>query len=151
MNRPTGWPDARIESELRKFLAGRPVWPSYAEFVAGGRGTLREAITKRHGARAWAELIGVEWIERRSGYAPRWTAERVRRELEPFLEQRTLWPSRKEFEAAGLKTLRDALQRLGGVDMWAAEFGLPRATLASGSTRVWDEQRIEEAVKSLCR
>jgi hypothetical protein len=151
MKRATRWTDARIEAELRQFLAGRSVWPSYAEFVAARRSSLREAVTKSHGARAWAARIGVEWVERLPGYAPRWTAERVRQELKPFLARRTEWPSRQEFEAAGLKPLRDALQRLGGVDAWATEFELQRPTRRSGSIRIWDEQRLEQAIAPLVK
>jgi hypothetical protein len=60
-----------------------------------------------------------------------------------------VWPSRKEFEATGLKGLRDAVHRLGGVDVWAAEFDLRRSSRASGSTRVWSEQRLEQAIGPL--
>jgi len=54
-----------------------------------------------------------------------------------------------EFEAAGLKTLREAINRLGGTETWAAEFGLPRPNLSVGSVRVWDERRLEEAIGPL--
>jgi hypothetical protein len=148
MKRSTGT-DEDIDAELRRFLADRRVWPSYNEFVATGRGGLRRAITAHGGARAWASRMGIEWVERLPGYAPRWTVERVRAELEPFLEGRTVWPSRVEFEAAGLKTLREAINRLGGAEAWAAEFGLPRPNLSVGSDRVWDERRLEEAIGPL--
>ena len=74
--------DAEIDAELRDFLTDRAVWPSYAEFVTAGQRRLRELVTKHGGARYWAERVGVAWIERRPGYAPRWTPERVRSELE---------------------------------------------------------------------
>jgi hypothetical protein len=144
--RPSTWTDEDIDAELRRFLADRNYWPSYREFVAAGRGSLRSAITKRGGARAWAARVGVEWVERRPGYAPRWTDPRVRAELELFLSNRTVWPSRLEFEAAGLKLLRNAISRLGGVERWAAEFGLSRPNQRSGSRRVWDDKRIEQAI-----
>jgi hypothetical protein len=145
----TSWADDRIDADLRQFLADRAVWPSYAEFVAAGRAGLRQAITQHGGACMWASRMGVEWVERRPGYAPRWTAKRVRSELESFLAGRTVWPSRKEFETAGLKTLRDAVHRLGGVDVWAAEFGLQRTSRASGSIRAWNEQHLERAIRPL--
>jgi len=145
------WTDEEIHAELRRFLGGRRVWPSYAEFVAADRRALCEAITRQHGARAWAALVGVDWVERRPGYAPRWTIQRVRAELEPFLANRAVWPSRAEFEAAGLKTLREAVNRLGGVELWAANFGLRRPDQRSGSHRVWDNERLEQAMGPLVK
>jgi hypothetical protein len=97
----------------------------------------------------WAQRIGIRWVEHPPGYAPRWTTERIHRELEQFLAGRTVWPSRLEFEAAGLKTLREAINRLGGVETWAKEFNLPLANHAAGSRRVWDEQRLEQALAPL--
>jgi hypothetical protein len=146
-----GWTDEEIHAELRRFLAGRRVWPSYAEFVAGDRRALREAITRHDGARTWAARVGVDWVERRPGYAPRWTVERVRAELKPFLASRASWPSRAEFEAAGLKTLREAINRLGGVEVWAANFGLPRPDQRSGSHRVWDDEKLQQAIAPLVK
>jgi hypothetical protein len=147
--RRTSWTEANIDAELRRFLADRRVWPSYAEFVAAGRGGLRRAITRHGGACMWAARVGIEWAERPPGYAPHWTAERVRAELKTFLANRTVWPSRVEFEAEGLKTLREAISRLGGVEAWAAEFGLPRPNLSAGSRRVWDERRLEQTIGPL--
>ena len=143
--------DADIEAELRRFLSDRPLWPSYAEFVAAGQRRLRELITKHGGARYWARRVGVAWVERRPGYAPRWTPERVGSELEAFLAGQEVWPSRREFEAAGLNLLREAVNRLGGVEVWAAKFGLPRPNNSVGSTRIWDERRLERAVGPLVR
>jgi hypothetical protein len=100
-------------------------------------------VTRFGGARLWARRLGLPYPERRPGYAPRWTEERVRPELSEFLEGSCDWPSRIEFERDGRKPLRDAIGRLGGVERWAAEFGLPLRGLKSGSKRVWTPERIE--------
>ncbi len=147
--RRSTWTDEDIDAELRRFLADGTVWPSYREFVAAGRGSLRSAVTRRGGSHAWAARVGIEWVERRPGYAPRWTDARVRAELELFLANRTVWPSRAEFEGAGLKLLRDPINRLGGTERWAAEFGLLRPNQRSGSQRVWDDERIEQTIGPL--
>jgi hypothetical protein len=143
--------DAEIEAELRQFLAERAVWPSYREFVAEGHRGLREAITRHRGARYWAERVDVQWIKRPPGYAPRWTEERVRGELEAFLAGRDAWPSANEFHAAGLNLLREAVKRLGGVEVWATKFGLARPKHSAGSTRIWDHQRLEHTIGPLVR
>jgi hypothetical protein len=145
------WTDARVDAELREFLADRQDWPSYREFVAAGKGRLREEITSRGGERRWARRAGVRWRKRSPGYATRWTEERVRAELEEFLAGREVWPSHHEFERAGRTNLRAAVTRLGGVERWARELGLSRRNLRSGSRQMWDERRIERAVRPLVR
>jgi hypothetical protein len=143
--------EAEIERELRKFLAGREEWPSYREFVAGGRRRLREAVTEHRGARYWAQRVGVRWVKRSPGYAPRWTEELVGKELEAFLAGREQWPSAGEFEAAGLVLLREAVKRLGGVELWATRFGLTRPNHSAGSRRIWDHQRLEQTIGPLVK
>jgi hypothetical protein len=147
--RADAWTAERIRHALSVFLAGRSEWPAYAEFVRAGRKGLRDAVTRTGGARRWAAELSVEYVERKPGYAARWTEERVRGELSRFLAGRDAWPSRREFEAAGRKPLRDAVGRLGGIERWAAEFGLPVTSLRAGSRRRWDDERIEEAVRPL--
>jgi hypothetical protein len=99
------------------------------------------------GAERWAAELGVRFVRRKPGHAARWTESRVRDELREFLNGRTQWPDRREFEAAGRKPLRDAINRLGGVELWAAEVGLARPHLQSGSRRVFDEERIESDLR----
>jgi len=143
-----GWSDERIARELRAFLTDRSEWPSYRDFQRAGRRTLRDAVTNAGGARRWADKVGVVFVERPPGHAPYWTEEKIRDDLGDFLEGRTVWPSRVEFENAGLKTLRDAIGRTGGPPRWAAEFGLPREDERRGSRLVWDDERIEAELRT---
>jgi hypothetical protein len=143
------WTEERVREELRGFLAGREEWPSYREFWNAGRKGLRDAVTRFGGARRWAREFGMTYVERRPGYAPIWTEERIRADLTRFLTGREFWPTRIEFEAAGLKALRDAVGRSGGPPRWAAEFGLPRLDERRGSRRVWTDERIEEELRRL--
>jgi hypothetical protein len=57
----------------------------------------------------------------------RWTDERIRTELTSFCADRTTWPSAGEFKAAGRSDLYVAASRYGGIRLWAAELGFPRA------------------------
>jgi len=150
-SRSTPWTEQRVDAELRAFLADREEWPSYREFVAAGKGRLREEVTKRGGERRWARRVGVRWRKRQPGYATRWTEERLRAELKEFLAGREVWPSHEEFDHAGRANLRAAVTRLGGVERWARELGLARRDLRSGSRRVWDDRRIERSVRPLVK
>ena len=141
----------RIRQELSEFLDGSREWPSYREFQRAGRKGLRDRITKHGGARLWARRMGVRYLERRPGYPSIWTDERIRHELRAFLRGRDLWPSRHEFEHAGRKLLRDAVQRTGGPERWAGEFELPRRDERSGSRRVWTDDRIEAELRDFLR
>jgi hypothetical protein len=137
------WTEGRIRRELAEFVEGATEWPSYRDFQRDGRQRLRDQVTRYGGARLWAERLGLEYPERRPGYAARWTEARVRAGLSEFLRGCERWPTRLEFEAAGRKPLRDAVGRLGGVEHWAVEFGLPLASMRSGSIRWWTPERIE--------
>jgi hypothetical protein len=137
------WTQARIRHELEEFLQGATEWPSYRDFQRAGRQKLRDEVTRSGGPRLWAKRLGLPYLDRKPGYAPVWTEERVRADLEEFLHGWTHWPSRLEFEAAGHKLLRDAVRRLGGPERWAGEFGLPLQNLKFGSRRAWTEERIE--------
>ena len=143
------WTDARIRRELEEFLEGATEWPSYRAFQRAGRQKLRDAVTRSGGPRVWAKRLRLPYPERRPGYAPVWTEERVGADLEQFLRRWTHWPSRLEFEAAGRKPLRDAIRRLGGPERWAAEFGLPLQNLKSGSKLAWTEDRIEAELRRI--
>jgi hypothetical protein len=138
-----------VHHELEAFLAGSDEWPSYSEFQRRGRKNLRDMVNRYGGARRWAKKLGVRFVERRPGYAPRWTEDRIRADLEGFLRGRTSWPSRKEFEEAGRKSLRDAVRRTGGPERWAEEFGLPREDQRAGSRRVWTEKGVERELRKL--
>ena len=105
--------------------------------------TLRDAVTRAGGAKRWARKMGVGFVRHPPGYAPIWTDERVRRELGEYLAGHTAWPSRAEFEDDGLTALRNAVNRTGGPDRWAAEFGLPRQNRRSGIRRGWTPDAIE--------
>jgi Fic family protein len=57
--RPAQWDEARVERELRAFVAGRSRWPSLAEFEAAGRGPLYRAASRAGGIGRWRRLLGL--------------------------------------------------------------------------------------------
>jgi DNA invertase Pin-like site-specific DNA recombinase len=61
------WTEHAIESELRRFLAGRPEWPPASDFKRSGQALLLDAVYRRGGAREWARRMGVAYRERRRG------------------------------------------------------------------------------------
>ncbi len=140
-----------LREELEEFLAGYEEWPSYREFQRRGKKGLRDRVTQDGGARFWARKLGLAYVERSPGYAPVWTDERIRSDLSPFLSGRKVWPTRIEFEHAGLKPLRDAITRTGGPPRWAEEFGLPLSDERRGSRRVWTDERIERELREFTR
>jgi hypothetical protein len=68
--------------------------------------------------------MGVRYVEHRPGYAPVWTEERIRGELERFCAGRDAWPTEREFIEAGQRRLYGAASRNGGVAWWAEQLGL---------------------------
>lgn len=136
-----------LEVELRKFLGDASVWPTYREFQRRGERGLRDRVTQHGGERYWARRLAIPYGRHVPGYEPVWTEERIRTELASFLNRHEAWPTRAEFERAGEKLLRDAVQRTGGPERWAKEFGLSRVSNKSGSRRVWTEERIESELR----
>ena len=57
--RPTRWTEARIESALREFVAGRTTWPSASEFAAAGLGGLYAAASRNGGIGRWRRVVGL--------------------------------------------------------------------------------------------
>lgn len=145
----TGWTDERIRKELRVFLAGRDEWPTYREFQRAGLKALRDNITRRGGAERWAHELGVAYVRHPPGYAPIWTEERIREQLSEYLAGRRVWPGRDEFEHDGRTALRNAINRTGGPDRWAQEFGLERGSRLSGIRRGWTPEVIEAELARL--
>jgi hypothetical protein len=129
--------DDEIRAILARFLQGQTHWPTYREFERAGLKVLRDRITHRGGARHWAQQLGVEYIAHRPGYAAVWTEDHIRELLRSYLARKDEWPSRQQFERDGQKPVRDAINRTGGAERWAAEFGLPRSTRLSGTRRGW--------------
>jgi hypothetical protein len=141
------WTEDRVRAELSAFLADREEWPSAAEFVRAGQRQLRDMVYRFGGSRRWAQEMGIRYPERMPGHAPWWTEERVREELRVFLAGCAVWPSRKAFEAAGRKALRDAVNRTGGPERWAVELGLTIPHLRHGPQRMWTDARIEAQLR----
>jgi Fic family protein len=52
------WTEAKIERELRAFLADRPDWPSAREFQAASQGALYAAASRNGGVGRWRRLLG---------------------------------------------------------------------------------------------
>lgn len=143
------WTNAGIRRELEEFLHGATEWPSYRDFQRAGRQKLRDQVTRSGGPRLWAKRLKLPYRERKPGYAPIWTEDRVRADLEEFLRGWSHWPSRLEFEAADRTALRDAIRRPGGPERWPAEFGLALQNLKAGSKLVWTDERIETELRAV--
>lgn len=73
--------------------------------------------------------------------------DQLRKRLGRFLAGRKRWPSQAEFERAGERALVAAATRLGGVERWAAEFGVSYQKGRRESS--WDEGRITAAISPL--
>ena len=156
------WDEQRIARELKEFLRGRSEWPRHREFLEAGHKQLYGAVLRNGGTSRWARRMGVKKVKRHGAPPPYWTEDRVRQQLTVFLAGRSYWPTSGEFEQAGQRPLLSAVSRTGGVKRWAREFGLRRAPSTAHrarsatkskrpARRVWDEQRIEQAIGPLVK
>ena len=120
-----GLSEAEIRARLRATLRGSDVscWPSRRWLIERGGQELSAAIDRSGGARRWAEALG---LPLRHLPGQRWTPELIAAALEPLLAGRWTWPSRLEFERAGLSGLWFAIHNGEGHGALVARFGLPR-------------------------
>ena len=116
------WTAARIETELRRFLAGADRWPPPRVFRDAGKASLYTAAYHYGGIAYWARRIGVQRRSRRRS-SPYWTEERIRDELLDFCRTRSIWPTEAVFAAAGRLPVYWAASRAGGMRRWKAELG----------------------------
>jgi Fic family protein len=57
--RKTTWTEHAIEHELRRWLADRPSWPPYSEFVAADKRDLYAAASRNGGVARWRRIMGL--------------------------------------------------------------------------------------------
>lgn len=122
---PGRWTKARIQAELEGFLASDNAWPSAETFYRDGRGPLYTRILRTGGPSFWARRVGVTSPRGRVGVSE-WIYDDAVASLADFVRGRAQFPSRREFGRAGYSSLFGWLQRNGGLDYWAKQFGLPR-------------------------
>jgi DNA invertase Pin-like site-specific DNA recombinase len=129
------WSAARLEKELRQFLAGRSEWPTYREFADSGRARLFAQVLGYGGPYFWGHKLGVRVPPR----CVPWNPRRVRAALAPFLKHRPFWPGEREFAEAGMTTAYCAAKQHGGIRFWAEEFGF---SFGKSRKLKWPEERI---------
>lgn len=80
---------------------------------------------------------------------PAWTDERTEAELRRLTAGTDRWPSKREFEKAGLASLHNAIKKRGTRHLWAKKLGLnvPGGRITT-PTR-WTEEAIERALRPL--
>jgi hypothetical protein len=87
---------------------------------------LRVAITGSGGIERWIDEFNVPRQRRHNGQTGYWPNDHIRTELTALCAGRIIFPSRKDFQRAGLAGMFCALKRRNGPDWWACELGLPR-------------------------
>ena len=132
------WTPDRIEDELWRVIGDRATWPSRDELLTRGARGVASAVSRHGGALYWSKRLSVSAPDRVIPSGPRiWTDERIRSDLEEFCRGRVVWPTQREFVAAGRGHLYHAASHRGGVAHWATELGLARdrqSGLPAGST-----------------
>jgi DNA invertase Pin-like site-specific DNA recombinase len=138
---PRQWPEARIQDGLALFLRDREKWPDYAEFAEAGYSRLHLEVMRFGGPYWWGPRFDIPIPAR----FVIWNEARVRGALRPFLRGRETFPSEREFAKAGLRSLRTAIvTHGGGIDYWAAEFGLHYRAKSDPYSKAQLQSELEE-------
>lgn len=119
------WTYIRLKEEVARFTEDRTEWPTRQEFQDAGRGRLYGAVQRAGARERLACELGLYLppgckAHRRN----HWTEPAARAALDQLLEGRAIWPTAREFRAAGLCGLHDQLSRAGTRDAWARRYGL---------------------------
>lgn len=129
--------DAEIRERLRTVLRGSdlPCWPSRRSLTQLVGLELVAAIERSGGPRRWADQLGIPFRHRRG---QPWTPDTIATAVEPLLNGRSTWPSRLEFERAGLSGLWFAIHHGEGHAATAARYrlALQRPDLVSRRARL---------------
>jgi hypothetical protein len=144
------WTDERIRTTLTTLMRDRTTWPTRREFCRLGYDGLYSAMD-RLGRRAWEAEFG---FEDRPGLAgpTRWSERNVLATLTALCRGRDTYPSRAEFQLAGLDGLHQAIRaHHGGHDEWAGRLGLLRAGGRAHRKTVarWTDSLIESRLRAL--
>ena len=126
------WSDAQVRERLRAALRGSdvPMWPSPRWLAAHGGMRLVSAINRSGGATRWARELGVPLRRRQP-----WTPQRIDTALTAFVQGRRTWPSRREFEQAGLGGLYAAIRHGRGAPSARQPLTACRCSARAGTGR----------------
>src|SRR3954454_6791776 len=123
-----GLSEAQIRTRLRAALRATDLktWPPNQWLRTRGGSDLVTAIDHTGGPARWARELGLP-LHDRHVHRPgkRWTPTTTAAALESLLAGRHTWPSRREFEAAGLAGLHATISKHDGHRTTAARYGLP--------------------------
>lgn len=89
-----------------------------------GHGQLRLAASSFGTPENWANELGLELALQQRRCCARWTPECIEAALRDHFGDRTTWPTKPEFEQAGLLGLYEAIGRAGTRRHLAAKLGL---------------------------
>jgi hypothetical protein len=117
-----GISDAEIRARLRAALRGSDLrcWPSRRWLAERAGREVVAAIDRSGGPERWADDLGLPLRHLRG---QRWTPDLIAAAVEPLLEERSAWPSRLQFERAGLSGLWFAIHHSAGHAAMAARRG----------------------------
>lgn len=147
-NRLGAWTSERIRRELKEFLAGCSVWPTQQEFDASGRVTLRRALNGFGGQERWADEFGLQ-LPRHRRRLNSWTDELIEAELRRFTSDTDRWPTKREFEEAGLRSLYNAIMKRQARRALAKKLGLRVLRPYARYPIRWTDEVIDGALGEL--
>ena len=120
LRRPRRWTNTRIKSELQDYVGARTLWPATDEFLNDGRGPLYCQVLRSGGTLHWSRKLGVR--ARPSVPSVRaWNRELAIEALVEFGSQRSVQPTERGLQEAGLGGLCKWLQENGGLKHWRRE------------------------------
>jgi hypothetical protein len=144
------WRDEKnIQMAIGSICQGREAFPRQADFKDAGLLGLYHLLREGDSLEGWAEEMGLPYKDEDIAtklQRSHWTEEEIRNVLEPLCLGRKTFPTKDEFELAGLLGLYTYLHNRNSLHEWADEMSLYRAKRPR-----WTDEVIEAELKKICR
>jgi hypothetical protein len=154
------WSEDRIRAELTRLFAGRTMWPWPTEFASPSEQRLLRAVKRMGGIDRWADELGIERLphaddgrSRLRRQPPReWTDARIEQTIAPLVRALGRWPTKGEFQRAGLGKALAAVYQHGGSKLWQERLGVS-ASVAGNQVpdrRKWTPEVVDAQLRAFC-
>jgi hypothetical protein len=88
---------------------------------------------------------------RLSGVRRGWTPDAIEQSLRELIADADTWPTKRDFQAAGLASMLTSIYAHEGPGYWARRMGVKLLRWATGPRRtLWTEERIREGLERFC-
>lgn len=138
------WTEEEIERQVLRLAADTGLFPSSRQFEQAGLQGLESTIRTRYGKQRLAAQLNLTLRGR--GRPTVWDDDKIAATIHELAVD-GMMPSTRQMQRSEFPGLVDAVQRRGGVRVWAEKLNLQCPDGRRGPDRLWTDGRIEEKLR----